>query len=167
MTNQYFANPYNISVNGFYFTDYADYLEQADNLKDDFGMPVEEFSFEFIDGDNAELFNLLEVNQATLKLWFDSMEELDGEDLVRAIYLAEYLNVSMADILDQLDDVMLFDGDARSYVENYIEDTGLLDEMPENLRYYFDVDAFARDMLLSGDINEVEIQGTTYIASGV
>ncbi|PCI21054.1 hypothetical protein COB64_00850 [Candidatus Wolfebacteria bacterium] len=166
MTNQYFANPYNTSVNGFYFTDYADYLEQADNLKDDFGMPVEEFSLEFIDGDNAELFNLLEVNQATLKLWFDSMEELAGEDLVRALYLAEYLNVSMADILDQLDDVMLFEGDARSYAENYIEDTGLLDEMPENLRYYFDVDAFARDMLLSGDINEVEIQGTTYIATG-
>ncbi len=167
MTNQYFANPFNTSVSGFYFTDYADYLEQADNLKDDFGMPVEEFELEYIDGDNAELFNLLEVNQATLKLWFDSMEALAGADLVRAIYLADYLNVSMADILDQLDDIMLFEGDARSYAENYIEDTGLLDEMPENLRYYFDTEAFARDMLLSGDINEVEIQGTTYIATGV
>lgn len=73
----------------------------------------------------------------------------------------------MSDILDQLDDVMLFEGDARSYAENYIEDIGLLDEMPENLRYYFDTEAFARDMLLSGDINEVEIQGTTYIATGV
>ena len=50
---------------------------------------------------------------------------------------------------------------------NYIEDTGLLDEMPENLRYYFETEAFARDMLLSGDIDEVEIQGTTYIVTGV
>ena len=167
MTNQYFSNPYNTSVGGFYFSDYADYLEQADNLKDSFGMPVEELELEFIDGDNAELFNLLEVNQATLKLWFDSMEELDGEKLIRALYLAEYLNISISDILDQLDDVMLFEGDARSYAENYIEDTGLLDEMPENLRYYFDVEAFARDMLLSGDIDEVEIQGTTYIVTRV
>lgn len=167
MTNQYFANPFNTSVCGFYFTDYADYLEQADNLKDSFGMPVEEFSLEFIDGDNAALFNLLEVNQATLKLWFDSMEMLDGEDLVRALYLVEYLNTSMSDILDRLDDVMLFEGDARFYAEQYIEDTGLLDEMPENLRYYFDTEAFARDMLLSGDINEVEIQGTTYVVTGV
>lgn len=167
MTNQYFANPFNTGVCGFYFTDYADYLEQADNLKDSFGMPVEEFSLEFIDGDNAELFNLLEVNQATLELWFDSMEALNGEDLVRALYLAEYLNTSMSDILDQLDDVMLFEGDSKSYAEQYIEDTGLLDEMPENLRYYFDTEAFARDMLLSGDINEVEIQGTTYIVTGV
>lgn len=64
------------------------------------------------------------------------------------VYLAEYLNVSISDIIDQLDDVMLFDGDARFYAENYIEDIGLLDEMPENLRYYFDREAFARDMLL-------------------
>lgn len=167
MTNQYFANPYNTSVNGFYFTDYADYLEQADNLKDDFGMPVEEFSLEYIDGDNAELFNLLEVNQATLKLWFDSMEALEGEDLVRALYLAEYLNVSMSDILDRLDDVILFDGNIIEYTEEYIDDTGLLDSMPENLRWYFDTEAFGRDLLIGGDVTEVEIQGTTYIVAGV
>lgn len=167
MTNQYFANPFNTGVCGFYFTDYADYLEQADNLKDSFGMPVEEFSLEFIDGDNAELFNSLGINQANLQDWFERYEQLEDDDLIRAIYLAEYLNVDMSDILDQLEDVMLFEGDSKSYTENYIEDTGLLDEMPENLRYYFDTEAFARDMLLSGDINEVEIQSTTYVVWGV
>jgi len=72
----------------------------------------------------------------------------------------------MSDVLDQMDEVGLFEGRSKEYAEEYIEDCGLLDEMPENLRYYFDVEAFARDMLLSGDISEVEIMGTTYVAWG-
>ena len=74
--------------------------------------------------------------------------------------------MSLNCIPDQLDDVCLFEGRSNEYAEEYIADSGLLDDMPENLRYYFDMEAFTRDMLLSGDINEVEIMGTTYIAWG-
>jgi len=31
----------------------------------------------------------------------------------------------------------------------------MLDQMPENLRTYFDTEAFARDMVLGGDITQV------------
>lgn len=36
------------------------------------------------------------------------------------------------------------------YAEQYIEDTGLLDSIPENLRYYFDVKRFAQDIFSDG-----------------
>lgn len=42
----------------------------------------------------------------------------------------------------------------RAYVENYIEETGMLNDMPKNLRWYFDTEKFARDMELNGDIYE-------------
>jgi len=61
---------------------------------------------------------------------------------------------------------MLFEGTALEYAELFIEDTGMLNEMLENLRYYFDTEAFARDMKLNGDITEVEINGTSYIVWG-
>ncbi|PHZ84310.1 antirestriction protein ArdA [Paremcibacter congregatus] len=163
MTHNYFAMPYNISVPGFPFTDYDSYAAQAAALKDSFGDPVEEFSIECLDGDNEVLFNALEVTQATLEQWFDDFEGLDGDELIKAIYLAEYVTCDMAEILSQLEDVALFEGDAQTYVEDYIEDCGLLDDMPENLRYYFDTEAFARDMLLGGDITEVDIMGSTYV----
>jgi len=35
--------------------------------------------------------------------------------------------------------------------------------VPESLKYYIDVDAFARDMLLAGDITEIDIMGATYV----
>ena len=38
----------------------------------------------------------------------------------------------------------------KDYAEQYIEDSGMLDSMPENLRYYFDVESFARDVFMDG-----------------
>ena len=83
--------------------------------------------------------------------------------MVAAIYLAEYLNMDIADILDKLDGVSFYEGHAKTYAEDYLTDSGLLDEVPDSLKYYIDVDAYARDMLLSGDITEIDIMGTTYV----
>ena len=161
--NNYHATPYDQSASGFYFDDFEDYQTKAENHTNEYGQVVEEFEIQFIDGDNHQLFSALGINQANLEIWFNDFENLDGDDLIRAIYMAEYLAIDISEILDRLDEVGLFHGRADQYAAEYIEDSGLLDDMPENLRYYFDVEAFARDMLLSGDINEVEIMGTTYV----
>lgn len=38
--------------------------------------------------------------------------------------------------------------------EHLVDDLGLLDQMPENLRCYFDYDAYGRDLSLGGDVWE-------------
>lgn len=38
------------------------------------------------------------------------------------------------------------------WVNEYLESTGELDSIPEHLRYYFDVEAYARDCELTGGI---------------
>ncbi|MEQ9087087.1 MAG: antirestriction protein ArdA [Pontimonas sp.] len=165
MTHTYHATPYDISATGFYFTNLEDYQAKAATHRNDYGQPVEEYEIQYIDGEAAPLFNALEVNQVTLALWFEQFEDLDGEDAVKAIYLADDRGYAMAEIPDRLEDVILFEGNARAYAEEYLESTGLLDQMPENLRFYFDVDAFARDLQLGGDITEIDIDGTTYVVS--
>jgi hypothetical protein len=167
MTNQYHATPYDISAMGFYFSTYEEYQEKAAKHKNEYGDPVEEYEIQFIDGDNHQLFKALEITQACLKQWFDDFEKLDEDDNNKATYLAKYSGYSdMNDILDNIEDVMLFEGTALECAEEYIEDTGMLNDMPENLRFYFDTEAFAPDMVLRGDITEVEIGGTDYIAWG-
>lgn len=42
------------------------------------------------------------------------------------------------------------------YAEALIEDSGARDEVPEFLRYYIDVAAFARDLELGGDVSKVD-----------
>lgn len=168
MTNQYHATPYDISAVGFYFSTYEEYKEKAANHLNENGDPVEEYEIQFIDGDNYQLFNALGVNQANLQQWFNDFEELDDDDATKATYLAEYSGYTdMNDILENLDDVMLFEGTAMEYTEQYIEDTGMLNEIPENLRYYFDTEAFARDLVLGGDITVIELNNTEYVVWGV
>ncbi len=167
MTNQYHATPYDISATGFYFSTYEEYVKKAATHKNEYGDPVEEYEIQFIDGDNYQLFNALGVTQACLNQWFDDFEGLDDDDTNKATYLAEYSGYSdMNDILSNMEDVMLFEGTALEYAEEFIEDTGMLNDMPENLRYYFDTEAFARDMVLGGDISVVEVNGSTYVAWG-
>ena len=166
MTYQYHATPYDISASGFYFTNLEEYRAQAASHRNAFGDPVEEYEIQFIDGDHPELFRVLGINQATLHLWFEHFEDLDAQDAVKAIYLADYVGTPIEDIPAALDDVMLFEGTAQDYAESYIEDTGLLNEIPENLRYYFDIKTFARDMVLGGGIAVIEIDGTPYVVEG-
>lgn len=167
MTNQYHATPYDISATGFYFSDYEEYQEKAAKHKNEYGDPVEEYEIQFIDGDNSKLFEAIGVNQANLEQWFDDFEDLDDDDAIKVIYLTEHMGYSdPSQLLDKIEDVCLFKGTAEEYAEDYIEDTGMLNDMPENLRFYFDIEAFARDMVLGGDITEVEINGTDYVAWG-
>jgi len=164
MTNIYHATPYDISATGFYFSSFEEYQEKAASHRNEYGDPVEEYEMQFIDGDNCTLFSALGVNQANLEQWFDEFEDMPEDEAVKVIYLAGGLGLDMSSITpNRIDEVYLFEGTAREYAENYIEDTGMLDSMPETLRYYFDYDAFTRNLELNGDISSVEINGKTYI----
>lgn len=40
----------------------------------------------------------------------------------------------------------------EAWAENFMEDTGMLESVPENLRSYFDFEAWARDAEINGEI---------------
>ena len=46
--------------------------------------------------------------------------------------------------------------DAETWAEEYLEETGMLSSVPENLRCYFDMEKFARDCNYSGDVTFVD-----------
>ncbi|MEP4197921.1 MAG: hypothetical protein ABJL99_20030 [Aliishimia sp.] len=54
MTTTLFAQPYDISANGFYFTSAEVYAAKVRTLKNDYGDPVEEFEIQFIDGETID-----------------------------------------------------------------------------------------------------------------
>lgn len=163
MPNIYHATPYDISATGFYFETLEEYRERASRHRNEYGDPVEEYEIQFIDGDNYELFKAIGVNQANLPLWFDQFEDLDEDEAARAIYLAGYECIAAEEIIDRLDEVMLFEGTLLEFAEDYVESTGLLAQLPESLRYYFDVEAFARDMRLGGEVTELELGNRQWI----
>lgn len=165
ITRNYHATPYDISATGFYFTNYEEYQTLAASHVNEYGEPVEEYEIQFIDGDYPALFRSLEINQANLELWFEHFEEMNEEEMIKALYLSDDWGCSISDIIEHdFDDITLFEGTAEDYALNYVEACGLLESMPENLRFYFDYDAFARDLVLGGDIADFQApNGTRYI----
>jgi antirestriction protein len=51
----------------------------------------------------------------------------------------------------------------EAYAEDYIEQTGGLEKMPEHLRYYFDYEKFAHDLEIGGDVFTIEHQGKVHV----
>ena len=55
--------------------------------------------------------------------------------------------------------------DTEEYAGELINDMGILDEVPEMLKYYIDVKAFARDLELGGDIWTIESDYGVFVFS--
>ncbi len=65
-------------------------------------------------------------------------------------------DVSVADCLEQFQEAYQGTFDTlEAWAEAWAEETGLLDEIPQALRYYFDCERYARDCEINGDIFSV------------
>ena len=155
-----FAQPYSLDANGFYFHTLEDYEQQVENLRDRFGSPVEEFEIQFIDGENADLFEACGINQSNLSTWFDDIEDKDDDEKIAIYFLTGTLGYSLADAMNKVDDVIIFQGDAKEAAEELFDEC-YAHEIPENLRFYFDMDKFARDLEINGDFSEFTFAGKT------
>ena len=92
---------------------------------------------------------------------------LELSDYEKAVIEA-YIYATGEDLEDAMRDAqncLIGSGRDRTEVaQEYLEDTGALDEVPEHLRYYFDFDAYARDMEYEGF--HTQIGSTYYLFSG-
>ena len=86
MTTLY-AQPYDISAIGFYFTSPDEYADNAKSAINDFGQPVEEFEIQFIDGEDidcalAEAWKLYQSNFAD---YLQAVEDWDDREKIAFI----------------------------------------------------------------------------------
>lgn len=81
----------------------------------------------------------------------ETLEDLDEyeREIVEAMISEGY---DLEEALEKKDDCMVYHdcNDMTDVAEQYAEETGLLDSIPENLRYYFDFEAYGRDMGIEG-----------------
>lgn len=116
---------------------------------DSFGQEYEEFFITDYECDYMEIGeyeNLDELNEIA-----ETVEALDSYEMeiVKALMNDGY---TLEQALDTKDDCIIYDNcDSMTEVaERYADETGLLDSIPDNLRYYFDFEAFGRDMSFDG-----------------
>jgi hypothetical protein len=165
--NLLFANPYNTSVNGYFFTSYDEYLNNLVNLTDSLNQPVEEVEIEWIDGDHAQLFEACKISHATLSLWYDEIAYLDISEQVEIYYRCRILGQDVQKALNNLDtDGTIFGSSLTEYARDYVTQCGILDKLPEEMRCYFDYELLARDIEMSGSMSEFRYMDSQYTATG-
>ncbi|MCB0518506.1 MAG: antirestriction protein ArdA [Lewinellaceae bacterium] len=156
-----YAQPYNINATGYYFDTADRFDEKAGNCFDAYGMKVEEFEIQFIDGDaiNAELFRAWGVHQANVHQFLEAANGLDEHEKLALIAMAR-CGYTIDGHINTGDVVLHYCNDLKELAMQFIED-GLYGEFPESLSHYIDYDAIARD--LGMEYKELSVGGQTVI----
>ena len=162
---QLYAQPYDISANGFYFENMEEYDSKYTKCKNDFGGQVEEFEIQFIDDDDldCDLFKALDIHQGNFSAFFTVCEEWNEDQKIKVIIAVGECGYSFDPHKDDPDDfdIELYELDSlKDLAEQFIEE-GLFGEIPESIQSYLDYDAIARD--LGMDYSEIRLNGTNYI----
>jgi hypothetical protein len=155
------ATPYNIDATGFYFDDMEDYQCKANKHHDSYSNLVEEFEIQFIDGDDATLFEACGIDQSNLNVWFDDIEFLQDYEKVNLYYLVGCAGYTLSQGLDKLDEPCITQSRLKDAALELFDEC-YLHTIPESVRYYIDYDSFARDCELGGDMVEFEYNNSTY-----
>jgi len=82
MTIQLYAQPYEVSADGFSFESFAEYQTKASKVVNAFGQKVEEFELQVVDADriDCEFARAVGVNQTNIHAFFTAVEEWDDHD---------------------------------------------------------------------------------------
>lgn len=160
-----FAQPYDISATGFYFTSVDDYQEKAKKLTNHYGEPVEEFEIQFIDGDDldVQLFKALGIHQGDIEHFYEAAENWNEDQKIKVIIAVGETGYTFdlsKDDPDQFEIDLYEMSSLRDLAIEFVEQ-GLFGDIPENIQFYLDYDAIARD--LGMDYSETAINGTNYI----
>lgn len=165
MTLIFYAQPYDISAEGFYFRSAAEYDKLSANLTNQYGDPAEEFEIQFIDGEllDCELAKAWGLNQANFRRYFEIVEDWEDHQKTNFIiavgecgYQFDPENVDPDDF-----DIDLYDEETMKDLAYRFVEEGLLGDVPESFQFYIDYEAIARD--LSVDYTETNIGGMNLI----
>jgi hypothetical protein len=161
---QLYAQPYDITANGFYFESVEEYETKASALRNDYGDAVEEFEIQFIDGEaiDCELAKAIGINQANLAQFFDCVEKWDeDEKRIVIIALGDCGYPFDPDMTPADYDIDIYQLESLNQLAEQFVEEGLFGDIPKALENYIDMDAIARD--LGFDYTEAEIAGQRLI----
>jgi len=165
MTVTFYAQPYDISATGFYFTDATSYRESINCVVNDYGDRVEEFEIQFINGFvlDSKLARVIEPTQANIIAMMEAMAPWPEEQKTKVILAVGEGGLSFDLETDDPDDIGIdlhADMTLTDLAYQFV-DEGLMGDLPDRLLIYLDYDRIARD--LAHDYTETRLCGETYV----
>ena len=149
MRTTLYANPYDISYSGFYFSSIDEFNKQLSQAS------YEEVEIDFIDGNNPGLFHAVKIHQGNVDLWFDELDKYsdDSHEASAIGYLLDIMHLDEA--IKRRDEVILHRGSLADYAFELVKDVCSLAELPDLIRNHIDYDSIGRDLELNSEITEL------------
>ncbi|MBT3039180.1 MAG: antirestriction protein ArdA [Candidatus Thiodiazotropha sp. (ex Codakia orbicularis)] len=149
----FYAQPYSVDHTGFYFDSMEAFDAGMEKLN---ARGCEEVEIQYIDGECglSRLASAAGIDQGSVALWFEELENLDNMETDQLCFLLDR-GFDLEDALSRFEYVNIFYGSVEDYARELIEETT---DIPDNLRYYIDYEAIARDMGYNGEIEEIECE---------
>ena len=151
-----YANPYGYGGVGFYFDDAEEFHKKfKEHLHKGSDPPYEEYEIDFIDGDDFEhtIFDALKVSQGDVDRYFELLDELDPDSAPALYVLTEQLGYSFEPALEKLEDAYVYEGTAKDYAYEYVDEVGWEGVGDNMIEGNFDYDSFGRDVRIEGGID--------------
>ena len=160
MTILLYAQPYDISAEGFYFRSIEEYDQKARDRRNSYGEIVEEYEIQFIDGGilDCELAKAIGLNQCNQAQYLEGIDTWDDDEKQVLILALGECGYDFTDSTVPCDfDLDIYHVESLRELAQEFLDEGLFGEIPENFRFYLDMDAIARD--LGMDYSEAIVGG--------
>lgn len=157
----YYAQPHDISAQGFFFEDAKNYRLKIAHVTNAYGKPVEELEIQFIDGDelDAELAQAVGLCQYNIEAFIEAAEYWDEDDKLHVIIAAGECGCPFDITKDEPQEWQIDiypDTDLKELALDFLNE-GLFGDVPDSLQCYIDHDAIARDLAI--DYTETVIAG--------
>ena len=147
-----YANPYDISATGFYFSTEKEYEKKYAKNRNEWGGVVEEYMIEFIDGsdEDAKLAQAIGLDQGNFVDFLELVDGLEDHEKAALYYLLTHRGMgpkeNLEDLVDMVSDVPLFAGSPKDYVYEYVEGVGVENLGPDMLSRLVDYEQLGRDL---------------------
>lgn len=165
MTVTFYAQPYDISATGFYFSDAKTYKESITSIRNDYGDVVEEFEIQFINGLvlDSKLARAIEPNQCNILSMMHAMDTWTEDQKLKVIIAVGEGGYNFEFATDDPDavEIDLYQDTRLADLAYQFVDEGLFGDIPDHLTRYIDYDAIARD--LGHDYTETAICGENFV----
>ncbi len=155
-----YANPYDTSASGFYFSSVDEFNDKQKSNRNSSGMPVEEYSFEYISGDGQafELFNAMnDGGFINLELYFGilALASYDDREMIPKIIHASNLGESIEDMAEDgfytIASLSVYDGSPSQYVDQqHIEEVFDPTDLAGLSDHYIDFKSLGRTLEADG-----------------
>lgn len=157
----FYAQPYDLAANGFYFEDAESYTKKIGSIKNDYGEVVEEFEIQFIDGAaiDADLCKAIGLYQGGVLKVMELIDDLDEQDKITLIIACGECGYRFNPHKDSPSDfeVDIYPCENLKDLAEQFVDEGLYGDIPDSLAFYIDYEAIARDLAV--DFSTIEIAG--------